>query len=110
MNGENGNGKMRCKSLVIDWTKYRTRLNYKFENRKIWENPDARKILSLIPGTIVKIMVEEGQKVKEGDQILVLEAMKMKNKILFSEDGTVKSIHVKEGEKVSKNRLMVTLK
>ena len=55
-------------------------------------------------------MVEEGQKVKEGDQILVLEAMKMKNKILFSEDGTVKSIHVKEGEKVSKNRLMVTLK
>ena len=110
LNGENGNGKMRYKSLVIDGTKYRTHLNYKFEKRRAWEDPDSRKITSSIPGTVIKIFVKEGQVVKEGDQMLILEAMKMKNKIMFNADGTVKTIHVKEGEKVPKDFLMVEMK
>ena len=110
-NGSNGsNGKVRCKSLVIDGTKYRTRINQKFEKRKTWNNPDSRKITSSIPGTIIKIFVTEGKEVKAGDQMLVLEAMKMKNKILFHTEGTVKSVHVKEGEKIPKDFLMLELK
>ncbi len=108
--GESENGKVRCKSLDIDGTKYKTRLNYKFENRKSYEPPDSRKITSSISGTIFKVLVEEGQKVKQGEQMLVLEAMKMKNNILFHTEGTVKTIHVREGEKVFKNRLLVELK
>ena len=54
--------------------------------------------------------VKVGQKVSEGEQMLILEAMKMKNTILFHIDGTVKSIHVKEGEKISKDHLMVEMK
>jgi len=110
MNGDCGNGKMRCKSLIIDGTKYRTRLNHKFEQRRMWESPDSRKLTSSIPGTILKILVEEGQEVSEGDQMLILEAMKMKNRIMFHEAGTVKSIHVSEGEKVPKGRLIVEMK
>ena len=110
LNGTNGNGKIRCKSLVIDGTKYRTRLNKKFENRKVWESPDPRKITSNIPGTIIKVCVKEGQEVRGGDQILILEAMKMKNRIMFHTGGTVKKIYVREGEKIPRNFLMLELK
>ena len=110
VNGDYGNGKVRCKSLVIDGTKYRTRINRKFENRKTWENPDNRKITSSIPGTVIKVYVQEGQEVRAGDQMLILEAMKMKNKIMFHTDGKVKAVHVKEGEKVPKDFLMLELK
>jgi biotin carboxyl carrier protein len=108
-NGENGDKNIRCKSLIIDGTKYRTQLNKKFENRKAWENPDFRKVTSSIPGTIVKIFVEEGQEVRAGEQMLIIEAMKMRNRILFYTDGKVKAIYVKEGERVSKNFLMLEL-
>ena len=105
----NNDKKTRCKSLVIDGTKYLTRLNAKFENRKKWEAPDPQKILSTIPGTIVKIFVKEGQEVKEGDQMLILEAMKMRNRIMFHSGGRVKSIRVSEGERIPKDYLMVEL-
>jgi biotin carboxyl carrier protein len=94
---------------VIDGTRYRTKLNEKFEKRKQWEAPDPRIILSTIPGTIVKIFVNEGQEVKAGDQMLILEAMKMRNKILFNTGGRIKSIRVSEGEKIPKDYLMVEL-
>jgi len=109
VNGNCGNGKLRCKSLIIDGTKYRTQLNYKFENRRSWEYPDSRKVTSSIPGTIIKIFVEEGQEVKMGDKMLILEAMKMKNRIMFHADGNVKSIYVKEGERIPKDFLMLEL-
>jgi len=72
--GENGDKKVRRKSLVIDGTKYRTMYNKKFENRKEYSPPDPKKIYSFIPGTIVKIYVKEGQEVKPGDNMLLLEA------------------------------------
>jgi biotin carboxyl carrier protein len=53
--------------------------------------------------------VKEGDKVKEGDILMHLEAMKMKNRVLSPFDGVVKKIYVKEGEIVPKNFLMVTV-
>lgn len=103
--------KPRFSSLVIQeqGAKYKTLLTEKYKNRKIWEQPDVRKIKSLIPGTVIKVYVEEGQKVKEGDLMMILEAMKMKNKIYFPMDGTVKKIYVTEEEKVPKDHLMIEL-
>jgi biotin carboxyl carrier protein len=108
-NGDFADKKARCKTLIIDGDKYRTRYNTKFEKRKIWKNPNPKKITSSIPGTVVKVYTKVGQEVKKGDPILILEAMKMKNKILFHVDGKVKSIKVKEGEKVPKDFLMLEL-
>ena len=51
--------KMRFKTFVVDGDKYRTLLTEKFKNRKKWEEPDERKIYSEIPGTVIKIHVEE---------------------------------------------------
>ena len=54
-------------------------------------------------------MVENGQKIKKGDAIVVLEAMKMENILKSPTDGIVKKIHVSMGDKVEKNQVMVNL-
>ena len=96
--------------LNINGEKYRTILTEKFKNRKKWEYPNPKLICSQIPGTILKICVKEGDKVSEGDSMIVLESMKMKNKLEFHMDGVVKKIHVEENERIPKSHLMVELK
>ncbi len=104
--------KVRYSSLVLQeqGARYRTLLTEKYKNRKKWEEPNFKKIRSVIPGTVIKIYVEEGQNVKEGDLMMILEAMKMKNKIYFPIDGTVKKIYVSEEQRVPKDHLMIELK
>ena len=89
---------------------YKTLLTEKYKNRKKWEKPDFKKIVSAIPGTIIKIYAKEGQKVREGDLMMILEAMKMQNKMYFPMDGVVNKIYVSEEEKVPKGYLMIELK
>ncbi len=101
--------KIRCKSLIIDGTKYRTTLNKKYQVRKPYAKPEKNKIYSFIPGTIIRIDASVGQCVKKGDSILVLEAMKMENIILSPVEGVVKAINIKQGERVPRGKLMVEL-
>ena len=89
---------------------YKTTLSEKFKNKKEWEPVNLRIIKALIPGVIRKLYVKEGDKVKKGDKLLVLEAMKMKNDILTTESGKVEEISVKVGERVSKDAVLVRLK
>lgn len=100
---------LNYKLLSIEGTKYRTLLTKKFENRKKWEYPDEKKILSYIPGTILKIFVEEGQTVKSGENLCVLESMKMKNLVALPFDAIIKKIHVKEGQQIPKETLILEL-
>lgn len=60
-----------------------------------------------MPGLIVGVRVEEGQKVAKGDTLLVLEAMKMENIIKSPTDGLVKAIKVKKGDNVEKNKVLI---
>ena len=62
-----------------------------------------------MPGLIVSVDIKEGQKVQEGDGILVLEAMKMENTLLAPKDGMVKAITIKVGDKVEKNQLLIEM-
>ena len=62
-----------------------------------------------MPGLILEVNVEEGKEVKEGDYLLVLEAMKMENTITAPRDGVVKSIQIKKGETVEKNQLLIEM-
>ncbi|HDJ32944.1 MAG TPA: acetyl-CoA carboxylase biotin carboxyl carrier protein subunit [Bacteroidetes bacterium] len=101
--------KVRFKSLVIEGTKYRTHFTRKFENRKPWIPENPLHILSFIPGMILKVFVSEGQKVREGQDLLILEAMKMKNRIKSPLDGKIKAVNVKEGEKVPRDLLLIEL-
>lgn len=97
------------KTLIVDSVKYRTKLSHKFINRKEWVEKDIRKVEAFIPGKILKVQVKEGQGVNEGDTLLILEAMKMHNKIMSPVDGTIKKIHVKENEVVPKSHLLIEL-
>ncbi len=91
-------------------TIYRTTTNKMHRERKPYSVPDARKLHAFIPGTILDIAFKKGDEVKEGDIIMYLEAMKMKNIIKAPFDGVVKKIHVEEGKIVAKNELLVELK
>ncbi|MAE57949.1 MAG: hypothetical protein CME69_03650 [Halobacteriovorax sp.] len=67
------------------------------------------ELLTKMPGKVVKITVEEGQTVKKGETVLILEAMKMENEIKSGIDGTVKAIHVSEGDALEENVLMLEI-
>ncbi len=71
--------------------------------KKIYVTIPAGEIYPFIPGTILSFHVKEGDAVKQGDQLFVLEAMKMNNEVLAPISGIVKKINVKEGDRVSKN-------
>ena len=95
--------------LQIDSSIYRTRINPKFEARKPYQPLDPKIILSFIPGTVLDIYIKVGQVVKKGEILMILDAMKMQNKLKCSMDGTIKSIAVAKGAKVSKGTVLIEL-
>ena len=60
----------------------------------------AKSIKSPLPGNIFKIPVSVGQEVKKGEQIIVIESMKMENNIMADKGGIVRAIHVQVGQSV----------
>jgi biotin carboxyl carrier protein len=62
-----------------------------------------------MPGLVLKVLVEEGKEFKKGDNLLILEAMKMENILKAPADGKVKSIKIKPGDKVEKNEILLLL-
>lgn len=62
-----------------------------------------------MPGLILDILVTEGQEIKEGEQVLVLSAMKMENIITAPSDGVVKLIEVKKDDAVEKGQLLIEI-
>ena len=63
----------------------------------------AGGLSSPMPGKVVTVLVKEGDKVKKGDLLMMLEAMKMEHKILSPVDGIVKKILFHEGERVGQD-------
>ena len=69
----------------------------------------GNKINSPLPGSVISVAVKEGQAVKKGDTLLVLESMKMENPILADCDGTVSKIAVAPGQSVMQDDLLVVI-
>lgn len=67
----------------------------------------ANTMSAPLPGTITKIVAQKGQKVKKGDVLIVMEAMKMANDIVAESDGTVKDICVSVGQSVNQGDALV---
>jgi biotin carboxyl carrier protein len=63
---------------------------------------------SPLPGQVSKILVKKGQKVKEGDVLVIVEAMKMENHLSAWKDTLIEQIHVEDGDKVKSNQLLIT--
>lgn len=97
------------KSLAVESIKYRTLLTKKYKERKPYQKNDERIIDAFIPGSILKLYVKKGDKVQEGQKLLVLEAMKMRNDLLSPIDGKVKKVLVNEGDVVKKATVLIEL-
>jgi len=67
------------------------------------------KVVSPLPGVIIEVSVKEGQAVKAGQKVAVLEAMKMENEISAPKDGTVTAIHVHKGDSILEGAPIVSL-
>ncbi|MCD4745108.1 MAG: acetyl-CoA carboxylase biotin carboxyl carrier protein subunit [Bacteroidales bacterium] len=102
--------KIIYKTLNIENIKYKTFLTNKFLLRQQYQKNDLTKITAFIPGKISKIYVKKGRKVKIGDKLLILEAMKMKNDIISSINGIIMQINIKEGDLVTKKDILIELK
>jgi len=94
-------------SLLINDTLYETNLTYKFINRKKYVPHDPEKLLAFIPGTITEIFISEGDVVHRGQNLLILEAMKMKNDVKSPVEGKIKKIYINKGDNVMKNQLIL---
>lgn len=66
-------------------------------------------ITAPMPGKVVELLVEENTRVKEGEPILILEAMKMQNEIIAIISGKIKNIHVKAGDAVTKDEVLMEI-
>ena len=62
-----------------------------------------------MPGVIIEVSVREGQAVKRGEKVAVLEAMKMENDLLAESDGTVTRVFVNKGDSVADGARIVTI-
>ena len=69
----------------------------------------ATEVLAPMPGKILEVKVKVGDTVKEDDELLILEAMKMENPIYAPENGTVKEISVSKGQNVETDQVLVIL-
>ena len=96
--------------IIVHSARYKTEYTRKYRNRPIWEEPNPNLIYSFIPGTIIDVHVKPGEKLKEGDSLLILEAMKMHNNVQMPFDGKIVKVHVKPGEKIPKKYLMLEIK
>ena len=67
------------------------------------------KVTSPLPGSVIKVLVQEGQDVKKGDTLLTLESMKMENAIMADRDGKVTKIAVTAGQNVMQEDLLLVL-
>jgi pyruvate carboxylase subunit B len=70
---------------------------------------EGKTMLAPMAGTILRILVKEGQKVKKGENLIVLEAMKMENEIVADEDGIIRRILVKANDNVESDQPLLIL-
>ena len=68
-----------------------------------------KNIIAPLPGTIIEIMVQPGDRVSAGQIVAVLEAMKMENELLAEYSGCVVSVNVSEGDRVAAGTELITI-
>ncbi len=88
---------------------FETQLTRKYSRRKRYEKRDPRIIKAVIPGVVAEISTRVGKAVKQGETLMILEAMKMLNRIPAPMDGTVKFIRIRKDERVYKGQVLIEI-
>ncbi len=95
------------KQLYVNGENFKTKMCRKYPHVPKWERHDPKKVLAFIPGTIRTIFVKKGDMINKNDNLLILEAMKMKNRVKSPISGKIKQIFVSENQNVTKNELLI---
>ena len=109
-NEENKEEKPEYHKLIIDGDEYQTLLTKKYLARKPFIRHNPGKVVSFIPGSVNKVFVKEGQNIKVGEKLMILEAMKMENIVFSPIKGKIIKIHVSTGERVANKQPLVDIK
>lgn len=80
------------------------------EQKPVSSSSEGKEILSPIQGNVVNVLVKVGQKVKKGDVLLLIEAMKLENEVNAPFDGEVVEVLVNKGQNVTNQQLLVKIK
>lgn len=81
----------------------------KNKEKRIHDNKGSFQMLAPIPGKIIDIKVSPGERVKKGQAIVVIEAMKMENELKSPSDGSVTKIYVKVNNNVEKDAVLLNI-
>jgi biotin carboxyl carrier protein len=100
--------------LVVDGTSYEVKTMDEQIQRLIKARPETfhTKELSIrapMPGLVVELLVKEGEKVENGQGLLIVEAMKMQNEMKSTRDGIVKNLSVKQGQTVNSGDTLIVI-
>lgn len=104
-----------CK-IKINGTIYETKVEDQFDQllkQLGMDNLASSKVTEIkapMPGLVLRVLVEAHAEVKKGDNLLVLEAMKMENILKSPTDGIVSKVAIKQGDKVEKNQILIQFK
>ncbi|OIK12981.1 pyruvate carboxylase [Bacillus sp. MUM 116] len=78
-------------------------------SRRRADSTNVNHLGATMPGTIIKVLVQKGEKVSKGDHLIITEAMKMETTIQAPFDGIVREIYVKSGEAIQQGDLLIEL-
>ncbi len=101
-------------TILINGNKYRVKAEDEFDLllEKMGMNKEVKNLSTQLkapmPGLIIEIKVVEGQEIKKGDTLLILEAMKMENVLKAPTDGIIKTIKAEKGKTVEKDQVLIT--
>ena len=109
MSEQKKNEPEKYSSLALESGVYETRLTAKYLARKPYEKKDPRAVKAVIPGVVAEVFATAGNQVKQGDTLMILEAMKMLNRIASPLDGKVKAVNAAAGDKVTKGQVLIEL-
>ncbi len=102
-------------SFLIDGHYFETLVRTKLEEEvskvitNAQNNNGVKIIKSPMPGLILRLEKQVGDEVKEGEPLILLEAMKMENEIRSTASGIISEINIKEGESVEKNQILLII-
>ncbi len=104
------NEKEGFSEIVLENGAFETHVTRKFALRKPYRKQDPGAVKAVIPGVVTEIIAKAGSPVKHGETVMILEAMKMLNRIMAPVDGIVKAVRVKVGEKVAKGQVLIEIR